>query len=564
MAAPRIPRLRQLMAGVVAFLGWTGGPAQAQTTFSSYREPAETTNQVTVTLASARNPVQTNIVAQGTGAFQLCNPNWTDEQIVLNPTIVPTAATKLFFESRQTLATTTQVAKVEGSTNGGVSWALLWSQAGTWSSTNASSTGDALFKLVTIPLATYANIPLKIRFLYDFTGDLAFTNTGAGFGWYIDNLQIGPFFEKRLVMTVGEPTANEILMVEYINRARKDTAAESARLRYTTDTNVQNAIAAFSVNLPLMQAQFAALSNNLPPLAINAKLTAAARLHSQDMLLNAFQNHTSSITPVLPNLPLDTITNRLNRQNYPYAWAGENVYAFAKDAWFAHAGLNIDWGYGTGGMQVPAGHRLAIHSPTYNEIGVGVVLGSNTIGATTVGPFIVTQDFGVVQGDPFPTVTGVVINDTNGDRFYNSGEGLGGVRIECDPGSTYTVSSTSGAYSLPLATNGTYKVTFRPRNSDPIEKTITVTNFRNTKVDYLGERARIQAVERGASNIVSFTMNTSGSPNFQVVRSGDLLNWTNTPHVATNIGSGLTKVTPSGSSNGISVFYKIQTIWTNL
>ena len=94
----------------------------------------------------------------------------------------------------------------------------------------------------------------------------------------------------QAVYDFGNPTAEEQLYLELINRARANPAAEGARLAAITDPDVLNAYAQFGVSLALMQSEFNALPA-VPPLAPNASLTTSARGHSAWMLANAMQSH---------------------------------------------------------------------------------------------------------------------------------------------------------------------------------------------------------------------------------------------------------------------------------
>src|SRR5882724_3888526 len=179
-----------------------------------------------------------------------------------------------------------------------------------------------------------------------------------------------PVIEKRplsggaTLYSIGQPADEEQLYLEYINRSRANPSAEGARLAATTDPDVLAAYSAFGVNLSLMQSEFS--TNPLvPPLAMIAQLMAAARLHSGDMFTNQFQDHngTDGSTP----------TTRMSGQGYNWITAGENIYAYSKSTFYGHAGLNVDWGPGVGGMQSPPGHRNNMQYSGYREIGVGVV-----------------------------------------------------------------------------------------------------------------------------------------------------------------------------------------------
>lgn len=277
--------------------------------------------------------------------------------------------------------------------------------------------------------------------------------------------------------SIGDPTNEEQYYLELINRARANPTAEGLRLATTTDSNVLNAYSAFGVNLVLMQAQFV-LIPPAPPLSMNATLTTAARAHSQNMLQNNYQGHSG---------PDGSLTTRL--QGYTAGangWSiGENVYAYSKSVWYGHVGFEVDWGGGVanGGMQSPPGHRQNIHSTTFREVGIGVVLGSNG-GSGGVGPQLVTQDFGWVGGLA-PFVTGVVYRDLNSNGFYDAGEGVGGVTVTVSNTNTYAVTASSGGYSVPVAESGNYTVTFSGGSVPTNQKSVNVSNGQNVKSDYV-------------------------------------------------------------------------------
>jgi hypothetical protein len=277
--------------------------------------------------------------------------------------------------------------------------------------------------------------------------------------------------------SIGDPTNEEQYSLELINRARANPTAEGLRLATTTDSNVLAAYTAFGVNLVLMQAQFVLIAP-APPLSMNATLTTAARAHSQSMLQNNYQGH---------NGVDGSLTTRL--QNYTSGangWSiGENVYAYSKSVWYAHAGFEVDWGGSvvTGGMQSPPGHRQNIHNTTFREVGIGIVFGSNG-GSGGVGPQLVTQDFGTVGG-LLPFVTGVVYRDLNNNGFYDPGEGLGGVTVSVSNVNNYAVTASSGGYSVPVPGSGNYTVTFSGGSVPTNQKNVSVVNGQNVKSDYI-------------------------------------------------------------------------------
>jgi hypothetical protein len=220
----------------------------------------------------------------------------------------------------------------------------------------------------------------------------------------------------------------------------------------------------------LMQSQFNAIAAT-PPLSMNAQLLAAARLHSGHMFTNQYQGHYETNGIWSPG-------DRLTAQGYNPNTYGENVYAYSESVFYGHAGFEVDWGYGTGGMQDPPGHRLNIHSSAFREVGVGVVGGVNG----PVGPQLVTQDLATRQSAT-PLITGVVYYDLNGNGFYDLGEGIGGVTVQL-PGSTYfAITANSGGYTVPVTTNGSYAMSFSATGLSS-NRVATVTSLYNVKVDY--------------------------------------------------------------------------------
>ncbi len=526
--SPSVPIIAQSESLLGASLNATSGPV------TTWLENADSLAEVVTTPSSpGYSMLQTNIVAEGSGAFRLANVAFANQYIELSPTIQPTANSKLYFQGRLGYATSAQTAHVQVRPSSGGNWTSIWTLQGTGGLTQNG------FQLESISLASYAGQSIRIRFALLFTGGSAFTDADfATVGWFVDDVQIGSSFLAQLYQGVGQPTAEEILAVEYINRARADAVAEASRLRNTNDPDVQNAISYFGVNLDLMEQQFAALTRNLPPLAINAKLTAAARLHSQDMYNNMFQGHVSSNNPPAPNQPGDSLGNRISRQGYSYGYAGENVYSYARSIWHSHAGFNIDWGNGTGGMQTPAGHRLNIHSSNFTELGVGVVLGSNG----SVGPILITHDLasGNSLGGPF--LVGVTYKDEDSDGFYSLGEGIGGVSIRVEGAAFRAESSTEGAYALPLPGNGNYTVTFEHPGHVTLVQQFAVTNSASVKIDYLASLETSNYVTIISTNIsaagkLQFRFRTNiPQASIQVLSSTDLIDWTRIAHSLNALG----------------------------
>lgn len=275
--------------------------------------------------------------------------------------------------------------------------------------------------------------------------------------------------------SIGDPTDDEQYQVELINRARANPPAEGVRLATSTDPELVGVYDYFGVDLNLMQQQFNQIATR-PPLAINPLLTQAARRHNQDMLAHAFQSHTGSDG--------SNPGSRVSATGYLYSYTGENIYAYAKSGLYAHAGFEVDWGNGTGGMQVPPGHRNNLHDLNTNgqtwEIGVAVLRGTNG----NVGPMLVTEELARPRV-PRPYVTGVVYYDLNGNQFYDPGEGIGGAIITVAGSSQRAVSANSGGYALPVPGDGAYQATITVPGLPGYQRSVQVQNSENVKLDHL-------------------------------------------------------------------------------
>jgi hypothetical protein len=451
---------------------------------------------------------QSETVAEGNFAFHLAHPNTTDRWFAIDETITIQPDSKLFFLSRLGWATGSQFARVQLSTDGGVSWpTTIYSQVG------SDGAGEGSFSLKEVNLAPYANQNARFRFMYEFTSGQYYFQTDPDVGWFVDDIQVGDEFGK-LEWSIGDPTPHEQQYLEYLNRARADALAEARRLRDETDTDVDGAYDFFDIDRQDIVEQFewyvdiGAIDRFAQPLSFQADLLRAAQLHSQDQFQNQFQGHFSSSNPPAPFQPGDSLGDRLAAVGYS-GGAGENVFSHAESVAHGHAGFDVDWGdlnnpgaefynpdFDDQGMQNPAGHRRNMHNGDFSEVGIGVVNGTNG----SVGPQIVTQDLGS-PGDVL-YVTGVVYEDLNGNSFYDIGEGRSGVRIDVEGAAFYAVSSTSGGYSVPVNEDGTYDVTFSGGGFASFMTTANILNGQNVKVDYLASAITMLAGDFNDDGVV--------------------------------------------------------------
>jgi hypothetical protein len=246
----------------------------------------------------------------------------------------------------------------------------------------------------------------------------------------------------------------EEYLLELVNRMRGNPAAELPLLLNSGDADVQSALAFLHVDRTLLSQQWQALAPRAP-VAWNDALGAAALTHSQLMLTYDQQSH------VLPGEsdPGPRLANAGYALLNTFSW-GENVYAYSKSVFYAHAGMAVDWGSGpgtSGGIQSPPEHRANIMSPTFREVGFGLV--NSTPGKTT-GPLLVTQDFGSRSNQGNAFVLGVAYADANRNGCYDVGEGLPGatVTLRGAAGTFSTTTTAAGGYQLQVP-NGNYSLT---------------------------------------------------------------------------------------------------------
>jgi hypothetical protein len=160
---------------------------------------------------------------------------------------------------------------------------------------------------------------------------------------------------------------------------------------------------------------------------------------------------------------------------------GENVAAYSESVWHGHCGLNVDWGEEN---QKELGHRRNImnfDNAVYTEIGVGIIFNGKGLSSGYVGPYVVTQTFGI---GPQRFITGVVYDDKNKNGFYDIGEGLAGVKVSPNRGTFYAVTGAAGGYAFPYTgTSSLTVVASEGGLAAPISKNIAVDG-NNVKLDF--------------------------------------------------------------------------------
>lgn len=286
-------------------------------------------------------------------------------------------------------------------------------------------------------------------------------------------LPLAMYGQATQVFSHGDPTPQEQYMLELINRGRANPTEEGIRVMDTQDPAVQGAYQWFKIDAAATKKAFSTYPQR-PPLAFHDKLITAARAHSKDMDDHNFQGHTSSNG--------DELGTRYSKVGYSsMGMYGENVAAYSESVWHGHCGLMVDWGEEN---QKVLGHRsnlLNFNASVYTEIGIGILYNGQGLSSGHVGPYVITQDFGIGSTR---YVTGVVYDDKNKNGFYDIGEGVPGVKVMPNRGTYYAVTSTSGGYAFPYSGGSSLTVVASEGGlAAPVTKNIALDG-NNVKLDF--------------------------------------------------------------------------------
>ncbi len=301
--------------------------------------------------------------------------------------------------------------------------------------------------------------------------------------------------------SIGNPTPEQQYMIELINRARADGGAEATRL----------GLSGLQEGPPSINGELFTIANTAQPLSWNPLLYNCAQNHSK--LLNDNDQFFLNVSPhTFGGL---TPEQRINAAGYPMNLSQEYNGPTTASGSFPgpeNVAENVSFGSGpfTGAKLIATilsqhnglftdqtvsgrGHRMSTMLTYWREIGIGVNAGSDNGQGNTWDSLYTVQNFGK-QTNSTPFITGVVYQDTNGNGFYDPGEGIGGIRVDVTGSSFFAVSSPSGGYSVPVPGNGSYTVTFSGGSISTTQKAASVAGLLNTKVDLVAPVATLPTV----------------------------------------------------------------------
>jgi Ca2+-binding RTX toxin-like protein len=253
---------------------------------------------------------------------------------------------------------------------------------------------------------------------------------------------------------MAEPTALEQYILEQVNRARLDPAAEAQRL----GIDLNQGLAAGTIGTAPKQ-----------PLAMNALLVDAARGHSGWMLATDTFSHTGANG----SSPGD----RMKAAGYTFSgsWTwGENIALRSAPLTATAAEALHDMLFRS------AGHRTNILNDAFREMGAGLAQGEYK-GYTAS---VLTENF--ARSGSLSFLLGVAFDDADGDRRYDPGEGMGGITLTLRNTTTGAVTETTtwgaGGYQVALPA-GLYEATFSGGAlAAPVTRSVSIGGS-NVKLD---------------------------------------------------------------------------------
>lgn len=271
-------------------------------------------------------------------------------------------------------------------------------------------------------------------------------------------------------------TAAEQYLIELINRARLDPAAEAARYGLGLNAGLTGTVIGTAA---------------LDPLSPNGNLEKAAEDHSQWMLDTDTFDHTGD----KGSTPGGRMTNA--GFDFTGAWAWRENLAWTGSTTGVNTGDAVEEHHE--GLYRSAGHRVNTFAENVKEIGAAQVVGVFTYQGTNYNSSMLTLNFAEAGRDVF--ITGVAYRDTDGDDFYSIGEGYGGVWVRAD-GETATTAA-AGGYGLGVTASASLSVDVGQGSSTLARLRVDAADG-NVKIDLVTSGAGSQYLAlSGSATLVS-------------------------------------------------------------
>ena len=311
--------------------------------------------------------------------------------------------------------------------------------------------------------------------------------------------------EAALPYNFGNPSPDEELMRQLINRARIDPEAEADRFgldnthpddipdgTYDVGEGITNS------GVSDQRTYWSRYQGFRQPLAWNAALNTAAINHSDDMYQFSFFSHQTQASNH-GYQPGYYGSDRAYSEGYPNHFVFENIAVNTGLGYFSvedvHRALFVD------SSITQRGHRKNILHSFLREVGIGYLSYTtpNDDGWRDFWTIDFSSDAFIAAGhsgeDSNPDtvyLTGVVFDDFNDDGAYQKGEEMPGIDVyafEVGAGQLpyYAITAEGGGYSIPLVD--------KDYNNIPAGQTIRVIFYDPEEKTYVSYNRTVQAGE---------------------------------------------------------------------
>lgn len=299
-------------------------------------------------------------------------------------------------------------------------------------------------------------------------------------------------------------------MIELINRARLDPAAEAARLGIDLNEGLDG---------------IRISTSSYQPLALNAHLTEAADSHSAWMLETETISHTGAEGSDTGDRILATGLDIEDSGTW-----SENISFRASSGTLDQTSAIIAQHRS---LFDSALHRLNMFRAAASEVGIGQATGD--FGGYDAS--LITQNF--VSNKLTAFLTGVAYVDRDGDDFYSVGEGRGGIDLHVAGSSGVTASA--GGYAIAVGATGFQTI-----------RAETAAGTLNMKVNFKGENIKLDLIgNKGVAASGDLTL-LSGLTSGKLLGTNNLYLTGNTVANTLEGNSGDNKVFGGGGSDRIA------------
>jgi hypothetical protein len=133
--------------------------------------------------------VTSDLAQAGAQSFHLAFPDFGEQGFEIDRDLLPDVSSELTFHYLRRFSSTTNEIAAEVSTDDGLDWTPIWSTAGVCAGSCGSGSWDPAWLSVTVPLAAYADTPIRVRFAYRPIG-VSYLGTTSSYGVFFDEVSV--------------------------------------------------------------------------------------------------------------------------------------------------------------------------------------------------------------------------------------------------------------------------------------------------------------------------------------------------------------------------------------